>query len=184
MDARKELARYGKMIHAAGFAIGHGGNISLRRGGVIFIKKKDVDMSRARTSDYLAVTIKAAAKGDARLSSETPLHLASYASRKDISAVIHAHSPAMVAVAARTRLLKSNSYEFDCVLGPSVPVVPFIKPGSKALAGRVSGSLRTGAAAVLLARHGAVSVGRNIEEAYERLIALERACLTFLYLSA
>ena len=183
-DIKKELVRYGKLLQLGGFAIGSGGNLSAKDAGYIFIKRQGADLSEAKTGDYLRISLKEAEKGPAGISSETPLHLASYAARPEAGAVIHVHSPAMVAAAEKTRLLKSNSYEFDCVMGGDVPVIPFIKPGTRALADAAASKVKSGANAVLLARHGAVCIGRNTEEAYVRVLALERACLTFLYLSA
>lgn len=183
-DINKELVRCGKLLYEGGFAIGSGGNLSVRDGGHIIIKRQGVDLSKAKTTDYLRISIKDAEKGPAGISSETPLHLASYAASPETGAVIHVHSPVMVAVAEKTRLLKSNSYEFDCVMGGDIPVVPFIKPGTQALAEAVASKVKSGANAVLMARHGAVCVGHNIEETYVRVLALERASLTFLYLSA
>jgi ribulose-5-phosphate 4-epimerase/fuculose-1-phosphate aldolase len=183
-DINKELVRCGKLLHEGGFAIGSGGNLSVRDGSYIVIKRQGADLSKAKITDYLRISMKEAEKSPAGISSETPLHLASYAARPEAGAVIHVHSPVMVAVAEKTRLLKSNSYEFDCVMGGDIPVVPFIKPGTRALAEAVASKVKSGANAVLMARHGAVCVGHNIEETYVRVLALERAALTFLYLSA
>lgn len=183
-DIKKDLAFYGKLLHEKGLAIGQGGNLSARDGRYLIIKESGADMSAARRGDYIRAAFKDAEKGSSLLSSETPLHLACYGARDGVGAVIHAHSPALVAAASKAGVLESNSYEFDCLLGKDVPVVPFIRPGSSELAAAVSRKVKNGAAAVLMARHGAVAVGADIKEAYTRILALERACLTFLYLTS
>ncbi len=158
--------------------------MSVRDGAHLIIKKSGADMSLARRGDYVRVTFKDAEKGAPSLSSETPLHLACYGARSGVGAVIHAHSPALVAASSKTGVLESNSYEFDCILGKEIPTVPFLKPGSQYLAEAVAQKIKGGACAALLARHGAVAVGSDIAQAYVRALALERACLTFLYLSS
>jgi ribulose-5-phosphate 4-epimerase/fuculose-1-phosphate aldolase len=183
MKNAKELVLCGKALCALGFAIGQGGNISKRDGALLMIKKKGVDMALAGEEGYLRISFDQAKKGHPSLSSESPLHIACYASGKDIGAVMHVHSPYMVAAAEKTKSLKSNSYEFDCILGGEVPVVGFIAPGSQKLAAAVADKVKKGGYAVLMRRHGAIAVGRDINEAFLRILALERACITFLALS-
>lgn len=177
----KELVLCGKALCALGFAIGQGGNISKRDGAFLLIKKKGVDMALAGEEGYLRISFDQAKKGHASLSSESPLHLACYGLGKGVGAVIHVHSPYMVAAAEKTKDLKSNSYEFDCILGRNVPVVRFLVPGSQKLADAVADKVKKGALAVLMQRHGAIAVGRTIDEAFLRILALERACITFLF---
>jgi L-fuculose-phosphate aldolase len=53
-----------------------------------------------------------------------------------------------------------------------VPVVPYATPGSEALARNIGEALG-GANACLLENHGAIAVGRSVEEAYYRVETLE-----------
>ncbi|MDP8299952.1 MAG: class II aldolase/adducin family protein [Candidatus Tantalella remota] len=181
-DMSYELARHGVLIHREKLAIGAGGNTSIRDGDFIIIKKKGTDMSSGNPDDYMRVSFMTAKRGlSSEMSSETPLHLACYAANADIMAVVHVHSPYSIAAATRTDLLKSPSYEFDCVIGENVPVVEYISPGSQDLGSAVSDKITGGANTVLLKRHGAVATGENIQEAYLRALALERGCKTFLH---
>ena len=182
MDKREQIARYGILLHADKLVIGAGGNISEKDGEDIIIKKKGADMSLGRADDYVRLPFQEAEKAeDARLSSETPLHIACYRVRQDIGAIMHVHSPFIIAAAVKTDILENVSYEFDCVLQKAVPVIEYIQPGSSALAEAVAGKIKNGANAVILRRHGAISVGKDPEEAYLRMLALERACIAFLH---
>ena len=181
-DKLQEVAHYGKLLHKNKLVIGAGGNISARDGDSLIIKKKMADMSEADPDNYLQIPFSEVSKDSSgTLSSETPLHTACYASREDVGAVIHVHSPYLVAAAGKTDLLESLSYEFDCVLGENVPVIGYIQPGSEGLAREVGEKMKHGAGAVLMKRHGATSVGKTLKEAYVRILALERACITFLH---
>lgn len=181
MDKRKELIKYGRLIHEKGLVIGAGGNISAREDETLIIKKKAADMSCGRAGDYVRVSLEEAAGKNELLSSETPLHVACYNARRDVEAVVHFHSPMVIAAGERTDLLESTSYEFDCILQKEVPVVEYIQPGSASLAEAAAGKIASGANAVIMRHHGALTVGKNLEEAYLRALALERACITFLH---
>jgi L-fuculose-phosphate aldolase len=181
MDKRKELAKYGKLIHEKGLVIGAGGNISARDEEAMIIKKKGADMSDGDAAAYVRVLLEEAAGGSALSSSETPLHVACYKACRDVQAVVHVHSPMIIAAAEKTRLLESTSYEFDCILQKGVPVIEYLQPGSASLAEAVAERIADGASAVMMRRHGAVSVGKDTEEAYLRILALERSCVTFLH---
>jgi L-fuculose-phosphate aldolase len=53
-----------------------------------------------------------------------------------------------------------------------VPVVPYATPGSEQLAKNIGEALG-GSNACLLENHGAIAVGRSVEEAYYRIETLE-----------
>ncbi|RKY40803.1 MAG: hypothetical protein DRP85_07925 [Candidatus Makaraimicrobium thalassicum] len=182
MDKRRKLAGYGMMLHADRLVIGAGGNISERDGDFLIVKKRGADMSSGKAGDYIRLRFSEAEKaGESRLSSETPAHIACYRARKDVGAVVHVHSPIIIAAGRKTDLLESVSYEFDCILQKAVPVIEYIQPGSSLLAEAVGLEIKSGATAVILKKHGAISVGEDMEEAYLRILALERACFTFLH---
>ena len=181
MDTIDQLAEYGKLLHDKGFVIGSGGNISARDGRDVVIKKRGCDMSVCGKKGYARVPFAEASQPSDSLSTETPFHLACYAVKNDIGSVFHVHSPAMIAVANKTRLLENISYEFDCIIGASVPVIDYIKPGSSGLAAAIAEEIKDGANCVLLRRHGGLSVGKDPQEAYLRILALERACITYFF---
>lgn|GEM_PF-1183072 len=180
MNKRRGLAGYGKLLHDKGLVIASGGNVSARDGSRLIIKKRGADMSQGRAKDYVCVLFSETEKKKDILSREAPFHVACYDAREDVGAVVHTHSPIMMAVAEKTAILSDISYEFQCVVESAVPVIGYLKPGSDELAAAIAGEIKQGANAVLMKKHGAVSVGRDIEQAYVRMIALERACQTFL----
>ncbi len=106
-------------------------------------------------------------------SSETRMHLAVLAARHDVAAVVHAHPRAVLAAAARG---------LPPFAGEAVPpMVPPIQPGSVELAEAVGAALGSGANAVVLEAHGAVTAARTLDEAVRRMTGLERAAREALY---
>lgn len=178
----KKLIECGELAHTNGLVIGTGGNLSIRRGGDIVIKKSRADMSSGQKESYISVPLDKLEKDvPDGVSSEAPLHAACYGADSRVGAVAHVHAPYSIAAAAKANVLESTSYEFDCILGPSVPVIDFIKPGSAELGREVARYISAGAGAVLMKKHGSVAVGRDIEQAFLRALALERAAITFLH---
>ena len=190
MDKMESIIKYGKKAHADGLVIGAGGNISERDDDFLIIKKKGADMSEGSEDSYVRLLFAEVSKrmGDPAyereegdiLSSETPLHIACYEASPDIGAVIHAHPPYTIAASGKVAFLEDVSYEFECILGKSVPVIDYIEPGSQDLASAVAEKVTEGARAVMLKKHGSIAVGKDLEEAYIRILALERACITYL----
>jgi len=176
-DIKKELIKYGKLLYAERFVIGAGGNISARIKDKIYIKASGVSLGSSTKKDYNEVDL---ATGRARrakrpCSVEIPMHLACYKTRKDIGAVIHTHPVYGTALGMLAKKVGFVSYEFKCAFGSEVPVIDYKSSGSAALASAVGKSIKKHNA-VLLKNHGAVVVGKDIKEAYERSLVLERAC--------
>jgi L-fuculose-phosphate aldolase len=114
--------------------------------------------------------------GARRPSSEWSLHAACYAERPDCGAVVHAHPPTAIALSlAGVSLEEPVLSEAALVLG-SVPVAPYVTPTTAAVGETLRPFVR-GANAVMLAHHGALCLGRTLEEAWRRMETLEHTAL-------
>jgi len=112
------------------------------------------------------------------ISSEVRVHLAAYRARQDIGAVVHAHPPIATAFtfAGMDDLLREPILpEVVSQIGP-IPTVPYITPGSPELA-EAAGVQIANCDIVMLAQHGAVSVGKDPWAAYLRMDKLEQLAL-------
>lgn len=177
----EELRRTGKKASQAGFVIGEGGNISARRGGIVYIKRRAVSMDRAGIGDYIPLDIKTGRplRGKDSPSTEIYLHLACYGARKDIGAVIHTHPVFATALGIADVSIKPLSYEMAVNIKSDVVKISYIKAGTPEL-GRAVGRAVKRHNAILLKNHGLVTVGRDLEEAFLRSLAVERAALAYL----
>ena len=179
MGMIEDLIESGRFLHEHGLVIGAGGNISIRDKEFFIIKRSGADMSCAGPSDYIRVSFSRDVDlEEPGVSSEIFIHRECYLAREDVLAVAHAHSPYSVAAAEKISLLESPSYEFDCLVGRSSPVISYIQPGSSELGKTVADKIKQGSNAVILKRHGVVAVGKDIKEACLRVLAVERACMT------
>lgn len=174
---REELVRHGIRLLDDGLAIGTAGNLSLRLGDTVLITPSGVGYRDLTPSGICPVTLTTAADGTldadpvpAEASSELPLHLAVY-SATDAAAIVHTHSPEVVALSAVRDDLPAIHYAITTVGGP-VRVVGYERFGSPRLAQAAVAAL-DGRQAVILRNHGAVSYGTSLAQAYDRALLLE-----------
>jgi L-fuculose-phosphate aldolase len=105
-------------------------------------------------------------KTEAKPSSEALMHLEVYKVRKDVKAIVHTHALYSTAFAVQNRGLPSLVYECS-YLGKDgiVPVAPYGRPGTSALAKNVSETLKH-ADCCLMESHGAIATGKNLDDAF------------------
>lgn len=173
--ARAALVSYSARLLGDGLAIGSAGNLSVRSAGGIAITPSGVPYADIRPADICLVDptedlADRATHGPGAPSSETPMHLAIYAAT-GAGAVVHTHSPEVVALSASRKELPAIHYAVTQLGGP-VRVASYTRFGSATLAERAVAAL-DGRTAVILGNHGAVTYGRTLAEAYDRALLLE-----------
>ena len=121
-----------------------------------------------------------------RPTSDLAIHLAVHAARPELGAVAHAHLPASMALTLAGEVPDPTALPETAFHLPRLPYLPFGEMGSQELADRVAAALSDDGggsdpppSAVLLERHGAVAVGRDPEEAVNRLELVEVLCRTW-----
>ena len=96
------------------------------------------------------------------------MHRACYSSGEEIRAVIHTHAPALTAIGLLDIDLGEVLPEVKASLN-TVARVPHAPAGSEELGNSVGEAVVNGSGLVLLERHGAVAVGRDLSEACDRM---------------
>lgn len=117
--------------------------------------------------------------GNIKPSSEKKLHAAIYLDRKEINAVIHTHQPNASTVATAQREVPPILDDQAQILGPSVRCADYALPNTKKLVKTTLKALK-GRYAALMANHGAVTLGRTLEEAVTAALVLEKVCKAFI----
>ena len=172
---RAELAEVATRLHARGWVANHDGNVTARVGTDRFLATPTaVSKRRIEASALLVVDARGERlSGSGKPFSEIGLHLTVYGNRPDVAAVVHAHPPCATGLACAGARLLERPFLPEAVvsLGPVIPTVPFAPPGRaacEALAPFVAGH-----DAVLLASHGVLAWGADLEQAYLRLELVE-----------
>lgn len=171
---RQEIAKAGRRLWQDGLVAHTDGNISVRLDDEwVLITPSGVNKGALKPYQILKVRLQdASVDGEGKPSVETPLHLAIYRIRPDINAVVHAHPPYATAFAAAGMALTEPVFPEMIVRFGEIPLVPYATPGTDRLAELVAEAMRDHDA-VLLQNHGAITVGRTLEEACGLMEALE-----------
>jgi len=179
--ARAQLVSYSARLLADGLAVGSAGNMSVRAGDLVAITPSGIGYDDMKPDDVCLVTLDGAQPPDdtgeqETPSSETPMHLAIYAAT-GAAAVVHTHSPEVIALSASRSELPAIHYAITGLGGP-VRVAPYVRFGSAGLAAAAVEALE-GRSAVILRNHGAVTYGRDLAQAYDRALLLEWLARTY-----
>ena len=164
------------LIAARGFTSATGGNISVRLDdGTSWVTPSRLHKARVAVSDLVRVDgTGKVVEGQRQPSSEQLVHLAIYRALPQAQAVVHAHPPAATGFAQACRPIDTRcSSEATVILGPEVPVIPYERPSTQALADAVGRAMTPRQKAYLLGQHGAVTWGGDLWEAYDILDTLE-----------
>jgi L-fuculose-phosphate aldolase len=152
-----------------GLATGTAGNVSARR------PDGTVEITAAGAADD-TVTLDLGGNvltGSRPPSSERALHLAVYRAYPEIGGVVHAHPVHATMFACARTSIPAAVDEFAIYVGGDVPCAAYAPSGTDELAANAAPLLKD-RAAVLLASHGLVSVGRSPHDALHVATVVER----------
>ncbi len=175
-EIKRDLVRVCRHIDARQFVAGRDGNVSVRiSDSTVLITPAGIRKGDVEVDDLILVDRGGRlVDGRGQPSSETGMHLRIYDARPEIRAVAHAHPPVATGFAAAGIALS------ECVLPEvivglgQVPLARYATPGTAALAETLDPVVRNHDA-FLLQNHGAVAVGSDVLEAYQRLETVEHS---------
>src|SRR5690625_1636752 len=182
---RERIALHGKSLFERGYGCGSSGNISVRLEDGILVTPTNSSMGRLDPARISRLDWEGRLISGDKPSKEAFLHLAMYQERPDERAVVHLHSTHSVAVSCMADIDPQN------VLPPitayyvmrvgKLPLLPYYRPGDMALADAVRAAAREHKA-MLLANHGPVVAGKDLEAAVYAAEELEETAKLFLLL--
>ncbi|HBE70175.1 MAG TPA: aldolase [Planctomycetaceae bacterium] len=174
---KQDICEIGRRLYNKGFAAANDGNITVRisdnevlctptmhsKG---FLKPDDIctiDMTGKQTA------------GRKKRSSEALLHLEIYKQRPELKSVVHCHPPHATAFAvAREPIPQCVLPEVEVFLG-DVPITKYETPGGQAFADTIIPFVDK-SNVIILANHGTVSFGEDVEKAYWWTEILDAYC--------
>jgi L-fuculose-phosphate aldolase len=182
MELRCELVGVCRRLYERGLIAATDGNVSCRAGpDRLLITPGGSAKGELQPCDLLLTDLGGHILMDTgRASSEILMHLAVYEARPDVEAVVHAHPPMLTAFTlARVPFLAEALPEVWLTIGP-VAMAPYATPSTAEVAASITPFIGDHQA-VLLERHGSLTLGKNLREAYLRLEKLEHAAHTLFY---
>lgn len=173
---RRDLCDIAHRVHAAGFVGGSDGNVSARISDDRFLISGSGTCLGTLTTDELVVVDAAGdvVDGSRRASSERWMHLAAYAQRPDVGGIVHAHPPTVVAMTLADMRMPDDVLPEVLIAFGRAPTAPYATPGTRGGADVVQ-DLVGEHDAIILDRHGALTLGATLHAALMKLEQLEHA---------
>lgn len=170
-EARIALVETCARLYDRNLTVSAGGNMSVRVDDGVLITPSGRNKGLLKPEDLVKVALDGTVVSGGKPSIETRFHLALYRSNPDTNAVIHCHPLNCIALTLRNEELRCNLTPEGALLLGRVPTIPYITPGTDELVDAVAS--HRSSAVMLMARHGALTQGATLEEAYDRMEELE-----------
>lgn len=171
---KQDIVEVGRRIYANGYVASNDGNISVRIGENEFLTTP-TGVSKGFMTPEMIIKVDGEGHklaGDLQPSSELKMHLAVYKQRPDVGAVVHAHPPVATAFAvAGIPLDKPVLSEIVISLG-AIPIAKYGTPSTEEIPLAIREYLDK-YDAVLLANHGALTLGQDVYNAYYKMESIE-----------
>jgi L-fuculose-phosphate aldolase len=172
-ELRCDIVEVGRRLYARGLIGGNEGNVSVRRGDTLFVTPAGVCKGFLTPDMIVRTDLEGRAEGGGRASTEVLMHTAVYRRRPDVRAVVHAHPPTATGFAAAGIPLDKPLIAEAVVTLGVVPIIPYGQPSTSELARNVGDAI-CASHALLMANHGAITVGDSLYRAWERMETVEQ----------
>lgn len=152
------------------------GNISMRlKDGNILISGSGTWLEKLTVDEICVIDARGNPLNQVKVSGEWRLHLEVYKARPDAGAVLHFQSPCATAVACFAEKPNYNVIiEVPVYIG-SIVQIPYLMPGSAALAETVAAVIADNNI-IQMENHGQVVVAPGLKESIERAVFFELCC--------
>lgn len=180
-DIARQIVLVCHRLYEKGFVTATDGNVSARLpNGNILTTRSSINKGRVSESDLAEV------KPDGtpvtlsmKPSTELGMHVFVYSRRPDVQAVVHAH-PTYATGFAAARIPLNECVLPEVIVGlGAVPLAPYATPSTMEVAESLA-PLVANADAILLANHGVVTYGSDLDDAYFKMEKVEHAAhITF-----
>lgn len=176
---REQIVAACRQLDSSGLNRGTSGNVSCREGEHFLITPTGVPVDEITPSKIVSLDFDGKVIGIGKPSSEWQFHSAIYRARAEINAVVHTHAPHSTALACLREDLPPFHYMIALAGGDSVRCAPYALFGTDTLSQHAVAAL-VDRKACLLANHGMITLGRDLDEAMTIAIELESLCQQYL----
>ena len=174
-ELRDQLIATALAMGANGLNRSTAGNVSVRAGDGFHITPTGMPYDTLVADDIPLMALDGSHRGRRKPSSEWRFHRDLYASRPEVSAVLHAHSPFAVSLACLRRDIPPFHYMIARFGGDTIRCADYAIFGSQELSTAALQAM-AGRRACLLANHGLLVAGGDLAEALALAIEFEDLC--------
>lgn len=175
MTPREHLLATARKLCALGLNRGTSGNASVRDGNGFLVTPSGMAVEAMTPRDMVAMDFAGNAHGERKPSSEWRFHRDILQARTGAGAVIHTHATFATTLSCLRRDIPPFHYMIAVAGGASIRCAPYALFGSQALSDEALQALQD-RNACLLANHGMIAVGADLDQALALAVEVETLC--------
>jgi L-fuculose-phosphate aldolase len=174
-DLRDEVIETCLDMNASGINQGTSGNVSVRTDEGFLITASGIPYTRMKAPHVVEMDLDGGYRGDYLPSSEWRMHRDILKARPEAGAIVHTHSVHATALSCLRRDIPAFHYMIGVTGGTTLRVSKYAEFGTQELSDAMLEAME-GRAACLLANHGQICFGPNLEKALWLAIEIETLC--------
>lgn len=174
-DLRRKVIETCLAMNALGINQGTSGNVSVRTDEGFLITASGVPYAKMKPEQVVEMDLDGGYRGPYLPSSEWRMHLDIFKARPKAQAIVHTHSIYATALACLRRDVPAFHYMIGVTGGSSLRVSDYAEFGTQALSDTMLRAL-AGRSACLLANHGQIAFGPNLDRALWLAGEIETLC--------
>jgi len=175
-DLRRDIVLVSRWMYDRQLVVAKDGNVSCRSGdGSFLMTPSGCCKGTVAEDDLVRVDMEGRVlSGSRKPTSEIVMHIAAYRARPDVSAIVHAHPITAVALSVAGITMAQCVVPETVIVFGQIPTAPYATATTPAMATALEGIVET-ADAIVLDRHGSLTLGRDVFDAFYKLEMLEHA---------
>jgi len=176
MSSKKKLVEICHKVYEKGFVAAYDGNISCRTNSdSVLITPSGICKGNVNEKDIIEIDLNGnVLSGKKKISTENKIHLFVYLKRKEVKAVVHCHPTYATAFALNGEGLNKHYLPEVFLTIGKVPLCKYATPSTDGVAKSLEPYINY-SWAMLLQNHGAVTMGKSLDDAYFKMEKLEQA---------
>lgn len=185
---KEQILHWCKWLNEHGFfgtKLGSGGNISCRieNEDKIAVTPSSLPYKDMTADDICIVDYNQTVIEGKKPTMELSLHLAIYKGREDCNAVVHTHQiyASILSVMNIEKPIPAMFDEIAFAIGDEVAFVPYALSGTPELAANVAATVTNKCKCYIIQNHGAIALGKNLEQACLHAEMLEKVSMVYYY---
>ena len=173
---KAEIIKYSKMLNSRKLSALRSGNISVRHKDGFFITPSGKKYSSLKNTDIVFVSLNGRFdKKKKKPSSEWRFHQDIYVNKLEAKAIVHTHSTCATAVSTHKRKIPAFHYMVGVAGGNDIKCAKYATFGTRNLSKNILSALKN-RSACLIANHGQITFGKNLDSAFELAQEVENIC--------
>ncbi len=185
-DYKRRVLQISQRLSADGYfgsRSGSAGNVSMLVEGehAVVVTPSRLAYPNMKLEDICVVDFDLARiEGERKPSIETPMHIATYKARADVSAVIHTHQTFASALSVLNQPIPPLFDEVTLAIGNTIDVVPYALSGSRELHDNVARKLANRCHCYILQNHGTLCIGTDLDKTFTFVELLEKSATIYM----